>query len=172
MSRSRSWWEIGVPLRYRGSHRPTGAYMGTRWRTRSPVPERRGRGTPTQVAKSGAILDIDEALRGLARSRLCVAGVRGGPSVSYRPSVAGLSIWGSSREHTCDLRPPGATDPQRPGASVDPEGCLGVVDPRTSPPTVGFWLSRGRRRSVTAAAGSGHAAVGGRDQATPALVIE
>jgi hypothetical protein len=103
MSRSRSWWEIGVPLRYRGSHRPTGAYMGTRWRTRSRVPERRGRGTPTQVAKSGAILDIDEALRGLARSRLCVAGVRGGPSVSYRPSVAGLSIWGSSREHTCDL---------------------------------------------------------------------
>jgi hypothetical protein len=77
--------------------------MRTRWRTRSGVPDRRGRGTPTQVAKSGAIIDIDDALLGLARSRLCVAGVRGGPSVSYRPSVAGLSIWGSSREHTCDL---------------------------------------------------------------------
>jgi hypothetical protein len=42
-----------VSLRYRGSHRPTGAYMGTRWRPRSRVPERRGRGSPTRVTISG-----------------------------------------------------------------------------------------------------------------------
>lgn len=40
-------------MRYRGSHRPTGAYMGTRWRPRSRVPERRGRGSPTRVTISG-----------------------------------------------------------------------------------------------------------------------
>jgi hypothetical protein len=49
-------------------------------------------GTPTQLAKSGAILDIDEALWGLARSRSRVAGARGGSSVSYGPSVTSLSI--------------------------------------------------------------------------------
>ena len=39
----------------RGSHRPADAYIRARWRTRSRVPERRGRGSPTGAENSGVI---------------------------------------------------------------------------------------------------------------------
>jgi hypothetical protein len=51
--------------------------MRTRWRTRSGVPERWGRGTPTQLAKSGATLDIDEGVAGIgARAQMLIGDAR------------------------------------------------------------------------------------------------
>lgn len=160
-----------MPLRYRGSHRPAGAYMGTRWRTRSGVPERRV-GEPRPRSRRAARSSTStRALRIGTITLVCCWRAR-------RPQRA-VSLVGCRSEYLrivprAHLRPraPGATDHQRqPGARVDPEGCLVAVDPRTTPPTVGFWLSRGapvRHRccrfgtSGTRRPGSGHAGAGDR----------
>jgi hypothetical protein len=91
-----------VPLRYRGSHRPTGAYMRARWRARSGGQERRGRGTPHPGREERRDPRRRRGLCGIGAITLVCCWRARRPHGVVSPVGCWSEYLGTSREHTCD----------------------------------------------------------------------